>query len=286
MDKPRWSRADAEFCAEQLRRLDRDRYLTTLFAPAAARERLIALYAFNTEVARVGETVSEPIIGQMRLQWWRDAIAEVASGTPRKHPVVAGLVEVLAVGIAPEDFEPILVGRERDLEPASPADLAALEDYAEATSATLVRLAVRLLGADDEATHAAARHVGIAWALVGVLRAVPFLAQRRRSLLPADLVAATGLDLDALHEGRLGGRSGAALAAVAQAVATCAESHLALARRARASRAARAALLPASLAHMHLRRLARADFALFDPGLRRPDSGAWRLLLAWLRGSP
>ena len=58
-------RTDAEFCAQQLRRLDHDRYLTTLFAPGGARERLIALYAFNTEVARVGETVSEPLIGQM-----------------------------------------------------------------------------------------------------------------------------------------------------------------------------------------------------------------------------
>src|SRR5882672_10013553 len=168
-------KTDAEFCAQQLRRLDHDRYLTTLFAPAAARPRLIALYAFNTEVARVGETVSEPIIGQMRLQWWRDAIAEAASGRPpRKHPVVAGLVDVLASGATPADFEPLLVAREQDLDEGAPADLAALEAYAEATSATLVRLAARLLGAEDDTTRAAARHVGIGWALVGCLRAVPF----------------------------------------------------------------------------------------------------------------
>ena len=79
-------KTDAEFCAQQLRRLDHDRYLTTLFAPAAARPLLIALYAFNTEVARVGEIVSEPIIGQMRLQWWRDAIAEAASGRAAQAP--------------------------------------------------------------------------------------------------------------------------------------------------------------------------------------------------------
>src|SRR5919198_1428234 len=163
-------KADAEFCAQQLRRLDHDRYLTTLFAPAAARERLIALYAFNTEVARVGETVSEPLIGQMRLQWWRDAIAEAAAGAPRKHPVVAGLVDVLAAGAVPGDFEPLLVARERDLDDAPPATLAALEEYADATSATLVRIAARLLGAADDATRDAARHVGIAWALVGALR--------------------------------------------------------------------------------------------------------------------
>jgi phytoene synthase len=273
-------KTDAEFCAQQLRRLDHDRYLTTLFAPAAARPLLIALYAFNTEVARVGETVSEPIIGQMRLQWWRDAIAEAASGRPRKHPVVAGLVDVLANGVAPADFEPLLVAREQDLDEGAPADLAALEAYAEATSATLAQLAARLLGAADDTTRAAARHVGIAWALVGCLRAVPFLAQRRRCMLPADLVAAAGIDLDALHEGR----PGPGLAAVAREVASRAEAHLAAARERRPPRAARAALLPATLAAMHLRRLARAGFALFDPALRRPDPGVWRLLGAWLSG--
>ncbi len=273
-------KADAEFCAEQVRRLDHDRYLTTLFAPAEARARLIALYAFNTEVARVGEVVSEPIIGQMRLQWWREAIAEAAAGRPRKHPVVAGLVDVLAAGAAPDDFEPLLVARERDLDAAPPADLAALEAYADGTSASLMRIAARQLGADDTATDAAARHVGIAWALVGSLRAVPFLAQRRRSLLPADLVAAAGLDLDALHEGR----PGPALAAVASQVAASAQAHLVAARAARVSRKALAALLPATLASAHLRRLARRHFALFDPALRRPDGGVWRLLMAWLRG--
>jgi phytoene synthase len=271
---------DAEFCAQQLRRLDHDRYLTTLFAPAAARARLIALYAFNTEVARVGETVSEPLIGQMRLQWWRDAIAEAAAGTPRKHPVVAGLVDVLAAGATPDDFEPLLLARERDLDVEPPADLAALEAYADATSATLVRLAARLLGADDAATRAAARHVGIAWALVGSLRAAPFLAQRRRSLLPADMVAASGLDLDAMHEGRPSPQ----LAALAQQIAARAREHLVAAREARAPRAALAALLPATLARLHLKRLERAGFALFDPRLRRPDNGVWRLLIAWLRG--
>jgi len=273
-------RTDAEFCAQQLWRLDHDRYLTTLFAPAATRERLTALYAFNTEIARVGETVSEPIIGQMRLQWWRDAIAEAAAGRPRKHPVVAGLADVLAAGAVPDDFEALLVAREQDLDDAPPVDLAALEAYAEATSGSLVRIATRLLGADEAGTREAARHVGIAWALVGSLRAAPFLVQRRRSLLPADLVAAAGVEPDALHEGR----PGPGLAAVARQVAARAEDHLRDARKARAARRALPALLPATLAAAHLARLRRAGYALFDPRLRRPDGGAWRLLAAWLRG--
>ena len=76
-------------CAALVRRVDYDRYLTALFAPPPARERLFALYAFNHEIAKVRETVSEPMIGQIRLQWWREAIGGIHAGTPRKHMVVA-----------------------------------------------------------------------------------------------------------------------------------------------------------------------------------------------------
>jgi phytoene synthase len=57
--------------AELVRRHDRDRYMTALFAPAARREALFALYAFNYEIARVREAVTQPTLGQIRLQWWR-----------------------------------------------------------------------------------------------------------------------------------------------------------------------------------------------------------------------
>ena len=67
---------DASYCANILRRQDPDRYLTALFAPADRRPDLFSLYAFNLELARARESVSEPIMGRMRLQWWRDALAE------------------------------------------------------------------------------------------------------------------------------------------------------------------------------------------------------------------
>lgn len=269
---------DTEFCADHVRRFDHDRYLTALFAPAGARPALCALYAFNVEVARVRETVSEPLIGQIRLQWWRDAIAELAVGRPRGHPVVAGLARALALGVRPEDFDPLLLAREQDLADEPPATLAALEAYADGTAGSLARMAATILGGRDPAAQEAARLVGIAWALTGTLRAVPFLARQRRSRLPADLVAQAGLDLDAMFEGR----PGPALAPVAQAVADTAAARLTQARKQRAQRAVHAALLPATLADMHLRRLRRRGFALFDPVLRRPASGAWRLTVAAL----
>ncbi len=75
-------------CARLLRRYDYDRFLTGLFAPAGRREALYAVYAFNLEIARTREAVSEPMLGQIRLQWWREAIEEIYAGRVRRHEVV------------------------------------------------------------------------------------------------------------------------------------------------------------------------------------------------------
>src|SRR3954465_7509110 len=76
-----------------VRRHDRDRYQTALFAPADRREALFALYAFNHEVARVREAVTTPMLGQIRLQWWREIIDAAYAGTPaRRHEVATPLV--------------------------------------------------------------------------------------------------------------------------------------------------------------------------------------------------
>ena len=75
--------------AALLRRYDRDRFQTALFAPAERREALLALYAFNYEIGRVRETVTEPMLGQIRLQWWREVVAAAFAGEPPRHHLVA-----------------------------------------------------------------------------------------------------------------------------------------------------------------------------------------------------
>ncbi|HTT79866.1 MAG TPA: squalene/phytoene synthase family protein, partial [Stellaceae bacterium] len=115
-----------------VRRHDRDRYRTALFAPAARREALFALYAFNYEIARVREIVTQPILGQIRLQWWREVIAAACAGTPpRQHEVAQQLSDAIGrFALCRELFERIIDAREADLADRAPADLAALEDYA------------------------------------------------------------------------------------------------------------------------------------------------------------
>ncbi|MDH3916827.1 MAG: squalene/phytoene synthase family protein, partial [Rhodospirillales bacterium] len=253
-------------------------------APAGRREGLFALYAFNLEVARTAEVVSEAMLGRIRLQWWRDALEEIHAGRPRRHEVIEPLARaVQAHGLTREHFARLIDARELDLEKEAPDTLARLEDYAEATSAGLVLLALEVLGADDEASGRAGRHVGIAWALAGLLRAVPFHARLKRLYLPRELSEAAGLDLGALFALR----TSPALAEVVRQVAARVGEHLAEARalRPQVAKAALAGLLPATLAGHYLGLLAKSGFDPFDSVLQGPAPGnVWRLARARLLG--
>jgi len=238
-------------------RHDHDRFQTALFAPAERREALFALYAFNYEIARVRETVSEPVLGQIRLQWWRESIAAAfEGGQVRHHIVVEPLTAAIrAHGLTRAHFDRLIDARVGDLEETSLDRLDDLEGYAEATSARLVYLALESLGVRDPAAERAGFHTGIAYALAGLLRAMPYRACIGRAPVPAEIAAA-------------------------------ASRHLASARALRGSiaRSALPALLPAIIAERSLVRLKRAGYDPFDPALTAPDAmQSWRLAIASLR---
>ncbi len=254
--------ATADFCATQVRSYDHDRYLTALFAPDSRRPALFALYAFNIEIAKIRETVSEPTLGRIRLQWWRETLDGLFDARPRHHAVAVALAEAISrFGLTRRHFERLIEGRARDLEDAPPEDLAALESYADATSGALTRLALEVLGAGGEDAMRAGHHGGVAWALCGLLRAVPFHARQRRVYLPADLLAAAGIRPGAVCEGA----AGAAVCGVVREVAGLAERHLQAARRLREAipTSALAAMLPLALVGSDLRRLARRGYDVF-----------------------
>ncbi len=270
-------------CAEQVRRHDPDRYLCALFAPAVRREALFALYAFNDEIARTRESVSEPMLGMIRLQWWRDAVAAIYDGKPPRHDVAEALAAAVAAdGLVRAEIDRLIDSRERDLDDEPPADVAALDAYADGTSATLARLAVGALGCGEGAREAAS-HVGIAWAISGLLRAVPFHARARRLYLPVDLLAAAGI----APEDIFAGRSPAGLDTVVVRVADVARTHLDAARalRGEVPKGALAALLPATLASHDLARLASARHDVFDPSVAASGLGRkLRLVIAAATG--
>jgi NADH dehydrogenase [ubiquinone] 1 alpha subcomplex assembly factor 6 len=276
--------ASTTYVTDLVRHDDRDRFLTALFAPPSSRHDLMALYAFNAEVARVRESVSEALIGQVKLQWWRDVIGAIYEGgpVPKGNPVVEELTIAIAKHrLSREHFEALLEARARDMLDESPGDVAALEAYAEGTSARLTWLALEMLGVRDEASFAAGRHVGIAWALTGLLRAVLFHARANRFLLPQDLLAAKKLTGHDLQERRNAER----ISVVVEQIAQKARAHLDTARSYRKSvdHNAIPALLPATLADQYLSGLARRRFDVFDPrhALQRPGVlrltwNAWR----------
>ena len=273
------------YCREEVKRHDRDRYLTALFAPAVERRGLFALYAFNQEVARTAEVVSEAVIGEIRLQWWRDALEEIFAGRPREHMVVQELAALQArADLSRQDFEILLSGREADLNPDPPANLDSLEDYLAATSSSLVRLALQALGANDsELADKTARHVGIAWGMTGLLRAVPFHAAQKRLYLPQDHLFAAGVKLPDLFELR----GSDAIDGVAMRIAKRADEHLEEGGGPAAQLPSQAlpALLPAVLARRYLQRLEKADYNVFAPAFQQaPPGPIWWLLPAVLRG--
>ena len=173
-------------CAALVRAADKDRFLSALFAPAEHRGAFHALYAFNVEVARVRALVREPLAGEIRLQWWREALAGERPVEARAHPVAAALTEVIERYQLPLDrFEELIEARRLDLGDEFLASLDQLELYARHTRSNLVELAARVLGASAATFTVAA---GVSMTLTSVLRRFAADAARGRLFVPADLL--------------------------------------------------------------------------------------------------
>lgn len=255
-----------DWCAVELRRNDYNRYLSALFAPRAVRPHLFALYAVNHEIAKTAEIARDPMMGAIRLQWWHEAFEELYAGKPRAHEALLALAETLRTHDLPRAmFDTILAARELDFEEAPFADMAALEAYADATSSVVMRLASRILG---NPLYEVAREAGIAYALTGLLRALPFRAGRRRSVVPRD----AGVDVEALFSGN----STPALRSAMDAMVKSASSHLTNVEE------VSPAVLPAALCPLYLRVMARPSF---DPFRDSTDVSPLRRQLAMLRAT-
>jgi len=145
------------------------------------------------------------------------------------------------------------------------ADMGALEQYADATSGSIMRLAARVLG---ESSDELAREAGIAYALAGLLRAIPFHAARHRLFLPADLISTQSLSPEEIFAGQ----SGDKLQKIKNEIAQLAQTHLAAARKFAKPREALPAFLPATLLPLYLKRgdrpLWRRQITLLNAAVR------------------
>lgn len=151
---------------ELVRRQDSDRWLSTRFiADVAARADIIALYALNIELSKVAATVSDPMMGEIRLTWWREGFEQIAAGKPpRRHPVVEALG-----GFDPMALEVLPEGRFADLDTEPFADDAAVLAYVDGTAGALMALAARRL--DPKARFQEVKGAARAFGLAGLWRA-------------------------------------------------------------------------------------------------------------------
>lgn len=191
-------------CAELVQRGDPDRFRAVMAAPREARAQLFPLYAFNLEVARAPWVTQEPLIAEMRLQWWRDVVENAASGAARAHEVAGPLHELIRdFGLPVGVLDRLIAARRWDIHRDPHVDAAALETYLDDTGAGLIWLAARALGAPDGA-EVAVRAYGWAAAAAGYLRAVPELRARGRQPLPEEMAAAdlARIGLERLAEAR------------------------------------------------------------------------------------
>jgi hypothetical protein len=187
-------------CADIVSKGDPDRFAAAMAAPVAARRVLFPLYAFNVEVARAPWVASEPMIGEMRLQWWRDALEEIGEGrTVRRHEVTTPLSEVLdarGAGV----LDRLVEARRWDLYSEAFEDEAHFRDYLDRTGGTLMWVAAQNLGAPD-AAESVVRRLGRACALARFLAAVPVLEARGRiPLVDGRAEAVAGLARSALAD--------------------------------------------------------------------------------------
>lgn len=168
---------DLKACGDLVRRGDPERFRAAMAAPVAARRALLPIYAFNVEVSRAPWVTQEPMIAEMRLQWWRDALAEIRRGSGvRRHEVVTPLAEVLD-GAGADLLEALVAARIWDVYRDPFEDAAHFRDYLDKTSANLMLAAARALGPAPEDVL---RDAGYAQGLANFLRAIPALESSGR----------------------------------------------------------------------------------------------------------
>ncbi len=271
-------------CADIVRTLDRDRWLAAQLASSAGRATLAALHAFHAEVAKTRDTVSEPMLGQIRLQWWRETVDGIAAGATPRHPVAEALAPALAGGrLGTADLLALIDAREADLAPDGFATTDAFLAYCNATAGALARAGLRALGIDGAAADAAATEVGRAYAVAGQMRAVAANAARGHVLLPRDLLDAHGATARALRAGR----PEPGLADAARELARRARADLAAARMRRRDipKAALPVLALARFADGYLRRMDGAGYDLFGGRLElTPLAGPLHVVAAMATG--
>ena len=259
-------------CEAALRDKDRDAWLATLFAPANRRKHLHALHAFALEIAEIPGKVTQPLLGEMRLRWWQDALAAPNEDDGRAHPVLDALLDTLDACSLPRlEVAALLEAHVVDLYDDPMQTTAALLDYCERTVTQPLRWSARALGAAGDAE--ALTEAGTALGLLRILRRLP---RGGAQFLPDDLLARHGARREDAMAGAETPQLRAAVAALIERASQSFEQAKGAARG--ADEATRVALLPAATVPLYLQAMRARDFHPFGaPRYPAPWRRQWRL---------
>jgi phytoene synthase len=269
-------RQAAEFCADLVRSHDFARYASTLFLPADQRRALLAVYAFNVEVSRVRELVSQPLPGEMRLQWWTDMLVGDGHGGVEGNPVAAELkLAIRTMRLPAERLSRLIEEHQFDLYNDPMPTKAALEGYVDDTVSALFSLGAAIAGWQSPEIEHLARHAGLAQGIAQTLAALPMDASRRQLFLPLQVLEGHGTGMEEVFAGRQTPK----LRAVLDQMIAEAREHLktALALLGSAPPEVRLVFLPLAPVARDLARMSRADTDPFTPYVASRLRTLWTL---------
>jgi phytoene synthase len=244
--------------------------------PAPQRRALLSIYAFNVEISRVRDHVSQPLPGEMRLQWWTDMLAGAGHGGIEGNPVAAELLLVIRDYRLSVDLLSRLVDEHQfDLYNDPMPSMAALEGYLNDTSSALFSLGARVVSRPSEAIDHLARHAGLAQGMVQVIAALPWDVARRQLFVPLQLLEQHGSGTEEVFSGK---QTPKARAAIDHLIGE-ARAHLKTAFELLADvpSEVRPVFLPLALVRRDLKRISRADSDPFVPRVASRLRTLWTL---------
>jgi phytoene synthase len=256
--------SNAAYCAALVRDADFERYAAALFVEPESRRALLAVFAFNVEIARIRDQISQPLGGEIRLQWWSDLLGGLAHGDAAGNPVAAELLRAIDQhALPPALFARMIDAHRFDLYDEPMQTRAELENYLEGTAGALFELGAHVLDGEGQCDAELLRHAGLAFGLTRVVEALPAHASRGQIVLPLDEFDLAGVAPDDV----LAGKATPALQEYVRKVATQAQQHRvqALELMSGARGRMRLAFLPLALLDCKLKRMMSTEYQPFKP---------------------
>jgi len=248
------------YCRGLVREFDRERYLVTLFAPAQVQRSIWTILSFNQEVAKIRESVSETALGEIRLQWWQEVLEEIQAGSVRQQPVIKELSHLAGNADVWRLLGEVLEARRHDMFAETVAGMNDLETYAFGAGGALheAMLCANSSEIVTSETRSAVRAGGAAWAMLGLIRALPFHWQSGKSMLPQEN--------DSAMQMRATDEAFEALEPTILNMKSYVEQQLSIAEQfaGKIPKVARFSVLSVSLARLHLKALSRANNNPFE----------------------